>query len=128
MPQVKCPKCGTVRLVVEGKTKKCRKCGTPLTANIQKPVEQKTEAPKVITAEELQKQYPQQVDCLIDTAQKQLLVERVEDIKKTTVEVEAKTREEIGNMKVEIFAEQFPKLFNEIAKAVKRQMKQADKG
>lgn len=34
MPIVKCPNCGRERLVVEGKKKKCRKCGTPLTANM----------------------------------------------------------------------------------------------
>ncbi len=32
MPTVKCPNCGRERLVVEGKKKKCRKCGTPLSA------------------------------------------------------------------------------------------------
>ncbi len=32
MPMVKCPNCGRERLVVEGKRKKCRKCGTPLTS------------------------------------------------------------------------------------------------
>lgn len=37
MPIVKCPNCGRERLVVEGKKKKCRKCGTPLTANMGKP-------------------------------------------------------------------------------------------
>ena len=36
MPQVTCPNCGAVRLVVEGKKKNCRKCGTPLTANMPK--------------------------------------------------------------------------------------------
>ena len=34
MARVKCPQCGTERVVVEGKRKNCRKCGTRLTANM----------------------------------------------------------------------------------------------
>jgi molybdenum cofactor biosynthesis enzyme MoaA len=33
MPQVKCPQCGTIRLIVEGKIKKC-KCGMKLTSDM----------------------------------------------------------------------------------------------
>jgi len=34
MARVTCPQCGTERVVVEGKRKNCRKCGTRLTANM----------------------------------------------------------------------------------------------
>jgi hypothetical protein len=34
MARVKCPQCGTERVVVEGKRKNCRKCGTKLTADM----------------------------------------------------------------------------------------------
>ncbi|MEN6424022.1 MAG: hypothetical protein ABFE13_01565 [Phycisphaerales bacterium] len=34
MARVTCPNCGTVRVVVEGKRKNCRKCGTRLTAEM----------------------------------------------------------------------------------------------
>lgn len=34
MARVRCPQCGTERVVVEGKRKNCRKCGTKLTADM----------------------------------------------------------------------------------------------
>jgi ribosomal protein S27E len=34
MARVKCPQCGTERVVVDGKRKNCRKCGTKLTADM----------------------------------------------------------------------------------------------
>ena len=159
MPQVKCPKCGTVRLVVEGKKKNCRKCGTPLTAdakNTVKPEEQKIEAPAVLTAADLQKQYPEQTGQIIKVVQlkaeaealkrkpgdvtaeillntyPKAAVEMTEIItaevtEKITAEVTARTLEKVAGLKVEAFAEQFPKLFNQIAEAVKRQLKKADR-
>lgn len=47
MARVTCPNCGTVRVVVEGKRKKCRKCGTPLTAEMaqEKPRARKATKP-----------------------------------------------------------------------------------
>lgn len=37
MARVKCPQCGTERVVIEGKRKNCRKCGTRLTADMAQP-------------------------------------------------------------------------------------------
>ena len=34
MARIKCPQCGTERVVIEGKRKNCRKCGTRLTADM----------------------------------------------------------------------------------------------
>ncbi|NLH43271.1 MAG: hypothetical protein GX448_15635 [Planctomycetes bacterium] len=34
MACVRCPSCGTERVVVEGKRKNCRKCGAKLTADM----------------------------------------------------------------------------------------------
>ena len=34
MARIKCPQCGTERVVIEGKRKNCRRCGTRLTADM----------------------------------------------------------------------------------------------
>ncbi len=41
MARVICPSCGHERVLMDGKRKRCRKCGTPLTAGTAKPVKLK---------------------------------------------------------------------------------------
>lgn len=96
MPQIKCPKCGRVRLVVEGKKKNCRKCGTPLTA--YQPKEQK---PVEVTAEQLKEQYPEQIGRLIEAAKKEIM------------------REEVGELTTGILLDQYPGLVEELVTAAR---------
>jgi len=96
MPQIKCPNCGRVRLVVEGKKKNCRKCGTPLTTN--PPKEQK---PIKVTAEQLQEQHPEQIAEIINAAKNEVV------------------REETGELTTEILTTQYPELVEELVAAAR---------
>lgn len=120
MPQVKCPKCGRVRLVVEGKKKNCRKCGTPLTATpamAVKPEEQKITAPPAITAADLQKQFPEQIAEIIKAAQPQstILGEKGE-----VVDAELSQAKVI----VDVLKKQYSKVFNKITAQIEKTRKQ----
>ena len=53
MPKIKCPRCGTVRVVVEGKAKSCRKCGERLTT-----IPAKQPKTAELTAEQIAERYP----------------------------------------------------------------------
>jgi len=46
MARLKCPSCGHECVVMDGKRKRCRKCGTPLTAGTAKAVKPKKETLK----------------------------------------------------------------------------------
>lgn len=75
MAQIKCPNCGTVRVVPEGKRKNCRKCGTALTTNPPKPAKVET-----VTAEQLKEKYPQQIKQIIAEAAKSAEDEPADEI------------------------------------------------
>jgi len=96
MPQIKCPNCGRVRLVVEGKKKNCRKCGTPLTTN--PPKEQKVVE---VTAGQLKERYPEQIAELIKAAKNEVV------------------REEIGELTTEILLDQYPEIVDDLVTAAK---------
>lgn len=100
MPIVKCPNCGSERLVVEGKKKNCRKCGTPLSTIPPKP-------PKVVTftAEQLKEQYPRQVAEITEQAKAEIV------------------REEIGEVTTEILLSHYPELVSELIAAAKEEAK-----
>lgn len=139
MPQVKCPNCGVVRLVVEGKRKKCRKCGTPLTSRPPKP---EPEIPKV-TVDELKEQYPEQIAEIVEVAKTEVVKEEIgeltseillevypeliaeltaaaketaakETAKAIAKETAEKVRDKIGKMNIKKFAEQFGELYEKI--------------
>ena len=96
MPQIKCPNCGRTRLVVEGKKKNCRKCGTPLTTN--PPKEQKVVK---ATAGQLKERYPEQVAELIEAAKNKVV------------------REETGELTTEILLDKYPELVEELVAAAR---------
>jgi len=96
MPQIKCPNCGKVRLVVEGKKKNCRKCGTPLTTN--PPKEQKVVK---VTAEQLKELYPEQIAEIAETAKNKVV------------------REELGELTTEILLDQYPELVDDLVAAAR---------
>ena len=84
MAQVKCPQCGRVRLVVEGKRKKCRKCGTPLTADMAKKVETKTvtekpDLPVDPATAQASAETSEQVDDTIDKPVDELVKEPIDE-------------------------------------------------
>jgi len=133
---IKCPNCGRERLVVEGKRKKCRKCGTPLTSRPPKPVE-----PPKLTVEQLTEQYPERVAEIIERASAEAVKEEIGDltselllehypelveeltaaVKETTAKETAKetaenVRTKIGGMSVKKFAAQFSELYEKIVK------------
>ena len=116
---IKCPNCGRERLVVEGKRKKCRKCGTPLTSRPPKLEEKPSlsaddlrelhpkqigqilDAAKAKTIDELTKQYPEQIAEIIDAAQALVV------------------KEEIGELTSELLLEHYPELVAELTAAAK---------
>lgn len=100
MPQIKCPKCGRVRLVVEGKRKNCRKCGTPLST-----IRPKVKPPEKVTADMLREKYPEQISQIINDAKA------------------AVVREEIGDLTAEILLEQYPLLVDELTTAAREDTK-----
>jgi len=72
MAIITCHECGAVRTVVDGKKKKCRKCGTGL-SSIQQPLD-RLEAKKAdelaeqITVVQLAEMYPNQVAEIVTEA------------------------------------------------------------
>ena len=104
MAQVTCPNCGTVRTVVDGKKKRCRKCGQTLTTLPPKP------APEV-TAQSLAEQYPEQTEEII----------RAVD---TTVSDELKRKmlkEAFGELTGEIMLAEYPEIVEQLTAAAKEQ-------
>lgn len=103
MPQIKCPNCGSIRLVVEGKKKNCRKCGTPLTS--YPPKEQKVVE---VTAEQLKEQHPKQIAEIINAARGEIV------------------QEEIGKLTTEILLDQYPELVDELVAAARENATDSD--
>lgn len=104
---------------------------------------------KEMTVEKLRELYPRQVDDIIEAETvpvgevepeemtvaeivnkfPKAVAELTESIEKTTSDkIGKEVKKEIGSLKVEAFAEQFPKLFNHIASAVKRTIKKGKDG
>lgn len=104
MARIKCPNCGTERVVVEGKKKRCRKCGTTLTTLPPKP------APKV-TAASLAEQYPEQIEELIRTAAATISDEERRD----------SLREEFGELSSEILITEYPEIVEQLTAAARKQ-------
>ena len=84
MPQIKCHSCGRVRLVVEGKRKLCRGCGTKLTS-IQQPMSGAlansdaagNQIPDMEVAE-LAKIYPKQVAEIVAVAKADVIADELD--------------------------------------------------
>ncbi|RKY23749.1 MAG: hypothetical protein DRP62_05270 [Planctomycetota bacterium] len=96
MAQIKCPNCGTVRVVPEGKRKRCRKCGTALTTNPPKPAKVET-----ITAEQLKERYPKQIKQIIaEAVGAEAVGEKVETKlpAETTVDLESLNYKELKSL------------------------------
>lgn len=96
MPQIKCPKCGRVRVVVEGKRKNCRRCGTPLSANMPKP-----KPPEKVTSKIICERFPEQVAEIREQAKAEVVLE------------------EIGEPTVDLLLEHYPELVEEITAAAR---------
>lgn len=132
MPIVKCI-CGRERLVIEGKKKKCRKCGRTLTAAPPPPA-----APaesNTLTIEDLKAQHPEAVAEIVKAAQVEALAEaagqdskavaetaalklRIKNaIEKTVEKTITKRDKQINKTTVPKFKEQFPKLWGKIEKS-----------
>ena len=80
MPIVKCPNCGRERLVVEGKKKKCRKCGTPLSSLPAKPAEP-------VTVETIKEKYPSQVAEIIEETKREMGITEPDNMAKEEPEI-----------------------------------------
>lgn len=94
--KIKCPKCGTVRIVQEGKSKNCRKCRTVLTTVTPKP-----KKPIKLSALEITESFP--------AAVKEIKSLAIEEFKQTF------SGEGGDGPTVESFKEHFPDLAYEIA-------------
>ena len=114
---IKCPNCGRERLVVEGKRKKCRKCGTPLTSRPPK------EKPS-LSADDLQELYPRQIGQILDAAKAKTVDELQEQYPEQVAEIikaaqALVVKEEIGELTSELLLEHYPELVAELTAAAK---------
>lgn len=91
MPQIICHECGRKRLVVAGKRKVCRGCGTKLTDQ-QQPLtkllkaEGEKKKAKKMTVEDLANDFPKQVAEIVQAARADICAEEFGDLKPQDIE------------------------------------------
>lgn len=91
MPKIICHQCGRERVVIQGKRKNCRKCGTKLTDQQQPLVKLKAKAKAkkladVITIEELAKMYPNQVGEIVKKTRAVMVAKEFGDMEPADIE------------------------------------------
>lgn len=124
MPQITCHECGRKRLVVAGKRKNCRGCGTRLTDQ-QQPLTKlhaKKKAAKLqdISLADLAKMYPNQVAEIVTAAKADVVAEKFEDLELKPDEVEAAFPDQVAELVLKATAETA-----EIAKDAAKKLKDA---
>lgn len=123
MARVKCPKCGRERVVVEGKKKNCRRCGTALSTLGPKP--EKPEKPP--TAEHLAERYPAQIEEIKSRAAAEARKQVLQDEYEITAEyIKADCPELIEQLRAEIIEEQGTEVHKVSAEEIKQAQIEAE--